>query len=536
MIETPNTHKFPSWAESLRDRVSRIAGCKKNGEEPVFCAKLKGDLLDAIDLLLEHSLDGREPDPVKLAAARIAAGFDQSLKVYQDVLADALSANENKNCAALEKADRICRRWEAEYARQTGQSQLLREQLENWLVRQEQQLEFYRAANHDSQHLLHQLKTMIDSLNHQSDSSELERLRQALEIAQHRLAATAGIRGESEEPRTRSESQRDQPGELGVAGLDLEDPSGQLERPFPSALAEKEALQQRNNELQAQNLQIKAERDHLARERSELARQKAELEERNNGVELRYQSTAQSNSQQIIDLEAFINHLQKELQATRDQLIHYEKSGNTPCPTDELESQLAEAKLEIQDLKLQNSDLASQVAKQPLLASGSSGPLPFEESNLKWEDRKRLILQQFVEEESLEDKSVRTEIEKIIASTERVLAQKDLEFQTLQRKMELLGQEENDRIATTSKILDANELIQQERHKLQTMQRDWEEKLRQAEIDLSMARAKLAREITELEKERSNFRNSQNGDKDRVKTRKWLDHLGLRDDGGRDTN
>jgi hypothetical protein len=84
-------------------------------------------------------------------------------------------------------------------------------------------------------------------------------------------------------------------------------------------------------------------------------------------------------------------------------------------------------------------------------------------------------------------------------------------------------------------MLDSDELIAQERQRLKQIQREWEDKLRQEEIDLSMERAKLARERTQLEEELDNVKSLQNSPAasppgGRGKTRKWLEHLGLRDE------
>lgn len=91
--------------------------------------------------------------------------------------------------------------------------------------------------------------------------------------------------------------------------------------------------------------------------------------------------------------------------------------------------------------------------------------------------------------------------------------------------------------AAIAQMLDADELISQERQKLKDIQREWEDKLRQAEIDLSMERAKLARERTQLETELEQARKSppspfveiEGQTKAQARTRKWLEHLGLKE-------
>ena len=76
--------------------------------------------------------------------------------------------------------------------------------------------------------------------------------------------------------------------------------------------------------------------------------------------------------------------------------------------------------------------------------------------------------------------------------------------------------------------------------KLETMQEEWREKLRKAEIDISVERAKIARERAELEEKiqtLSQARISDETDEDdgengkKPKRSRWLARLGLGDDG-----
>jgi chromosome segregation ATPase len=53
--------------------------------------------------------------------------------------------------------------------------------------------------------------------------------------------------------------------------------------------------------------------------------------------------------------------------------------------------------------------------------------------------------------------------------------------------------------AAVAELIDKDAVIQEQRKHLQRLQAEWEEKLRQAEIELSLERAKLARERVQLE-------------------------------------
>ncbi|HEV3024384.1 MAG TPA: hypothetical protein VGX76_18035, partial [Pirellulales bacterium] len=80
--------------------------------------------------------------------------------------------------------------------------------------------------------------------------------------------------------------------------------------------------------------------------------------------------------------------------------------------------------------------------------------------------------------------------------------------------------------------------VRTERERLRQLQLEWEEKLRQAEVDLSVERAKMARERAEIEEIQRRFNETQSqndeqpiGAKDKKPQRgRWLARLGLKDD------
>ncbi len=238
----------------------------------------------------------------------------------------------------------------------------------------------------------------------------------------------------------------------------------------------------------------------------------------------------------------------KEL-AERDELseeANRVSSAASDALLADLESRLATAKQELSDLKDQNFDLASQVAKHQVLASGHSPHINFDSSTLCWEERKQLIMRQ-LEEESAEDDysgsgdaTRRLEIETVIKTTQAEIDHRDAEIAELHT---IIQQQSDTRqgvaigAAAFAQAFDADEIIQQERQKLKEIQLQWEDKLRQAEIDVSLERAKLARERTQLEQELETSlheRKSVGTPPIESKKRKWLDHLGLRDESRND--
>ncbi|MBW1660174.1 MAG: hypothetical protein JRJ48_06730, partial [Deltaproteobacteria bacterium] len=121
---------------------------------------------------------------------------------------------------------------------------------------------------------------------------------------------------------------------------------------------------------------------------------------------------------------------------------------------------------------------------------------------LGWEEQKRLLLVQleadFDEEPSSGD---RMTIESTIRITDDVVAAKDQEIASLKQQLEdaLASSAATPPAVDYSEVIDQDEAIQIERKNLRTLQQEWQEKIREAEISISTERAKIARERTKWE-------------------------------------
>jgi len=101
-------------------------------------------------------------------------------------------------------------------------------------------------------------------------------------------------------------------------------------------------------------------------------------------------------------------------------------------------------------------------------------------------------------------------------------------------------------VAAVAEMIESDALIVSERLRLKEMQQDWEQKQRQAEIEMSLERAKLARERLDLQEKIRNLEDtseqneavfeteakSRSSSSDgRARSRgRWLARLGLRDE------
>jgi hypothetical protein len=158
---------------------------------------------------------------------------------------------------------------------------------------------------------------------------------------------------------------------------------------------------------------------------------------------------------------------------------------------------------DLRELKAKNGELQQQVTR--LRASNTSNIVSGRpvSGGLNWEAEKARILAvlEADTEDTAERHSERLTIEDVIRATDQVIAAKDRQIEELEKHLADAttsgGASAGD--ATRDAILDRDEIILEERSKLQRVQQEWREKLRQAEIELSLERATIARERAELE-------------------------------------
>ena len=206
---------------------------------------------------------------------------------------------------------------------------------------------------------------------------------------------------------------------------------------------------------------------------------------------------------------------------------------------DDLERRLQMAVDEMRELKRTNSDLESKLAKLR-----SSGPAtgPVQVTGLDWEAQKQRLLASLEADEPEDEEQVveRNTIEGTIRITDQIIAQKDEEISELKRRLEELPGSMSSKAATEgviADILDRDEIIRAERERLQQLQREWREKIGKAETDLSVERAKIARERVEIADKLQNFSPGQEprtqagntSDPSKPVRGRWLSMLGLKE-------
>jgi chromosome segregation ATPase len=198
---------------------------------------------------------------------------------------------------------------------------------------------------------------------------------------------------------------------------------------------------------------------------------------------------------------------------------------------------------DLRELKRRNLELEKKKT-----VSGSPAGSPHG-VGMDWEAQKSRMLAALEADDDKDDETRRDErlrIEEAIRATDAALAEKNTEIEELQR---LLAHQSDNLgsvavgAAAFGEMLDKDAIVCQERERLKQLQSEWEDKLRQAEVELSVQRAQIARARVELDERqrtidsdatsRADERDSQTSDAKGKKPPRgrWLSRLGLKDDG-----
>jgi len=263
------------------------------------------------------------------------------------------------------------------------------------------------------------------------------------------------------------------------------------------------------------------------------------------------------------DAETSLNH---ETSDHRVELIECEFES-LRRKIEELEYENEELECDNSELRRQNEELARKVADASVQRSIKSTNSLSSES-LSWEERKQLIFRQMEEDsfdadtfithtiqKHLSDDKTAEQADELISEFDpisyidelnqeldrltRDVARREKEIRELNHLLEQRPEPNQEGIAigaaAIANMVDSDELIQEERYRLQKLQVEWEEKFRQTEIEASLERAKLSRERQELIKRtaeleeqlehmRHDIRQAEQAD---GHSRKWLAKLGL---------
>jgi chromosome segregation ATPase len=207
---------------------------------------------------------------------------------------------------------------------------------------------------------------------------------------------------------------------------------------------------------------------------------------------------------------------------------------------DDLRRRFEMAVQDVRELKTKNAELSDQLtrAKQNAGSAAASG------GGSDWESMKKNLLAQLETDFDASDEKQSADkmtVEGAIKITDKVVADKDAEIQELKKLLDAQAQSVGDVAVGAQGIintLDNDELIRQERENLKKLQDSVRDQFKKLEVDLSLERAKVARERAELEEKLRAFESERaaagivetpTGDKGGKKAKggKWLARLGL---------
>jgi hypothetical protein len=277
--------------------------------------------------------------------------------------------------------------------------------------------------------------------------------------------------------------------------------------------------------------QLKAERDENHRQ---FERQCAELDERRAA---------------LAEPEALARQLDEAKKCLAEAAQQLQCSDQPPAVQggDDLAQALADMtrryELAMEDLREQKRLLAEKEKE----SSGSprrAAPVEPSSGKLDWETQKQRLLAT-LEADSDEDddddrRDERLKMREVIERTDAAIAAKDREIEELRQLLDAQSASIGEvAVGATAfaDVLSSDEIVKTERERLQQLQQEWEEKLRQAEIELSVQRARIARERAEIEERQRMLQDHQSDhapggadSKPKPQRGRWLARLGLKED------
>lgn len=202
----------------------------------------------------------------------------------------------------------------------------------------------------------------------------------------------------------------------------------------------------------------------------------------------------------VIDAELKIEELRHSLEEAESQSGIEEIRRTDSAEFAKLHGRLATLQQELRDWKRRHAELERQ------LPPAGGAPAAASSNGMDWEAQKRRLLAALEADDEAtideERKSERLKIQDVIRQTDRLISERNEELAELR---EVLEQQTSSigsvavGAAAFGEMFGKDEIIQQERERLAFLENEWQEKLRAAEVEISLERANLARERARLE-------------------------------------
>ena len=242
-----------------------------------------------------------------------------------------------------------------------------------------------------------------------------------------------------------------------------------------------------------------------------------------------------SDSEQVVALREERDRFARRLADAEAKLSKQSQAGaSDQQASSDLQRRFELAVEEVRELKRTHAELELKLKARGTTAPSAPG------GGLNWEAQKQRLLASLEadDDDDEEARQERTSIEGTIRITDEVVAQKDVEIAELRRSLEDRAPQTTNQSVAIADLLDKDEIIRQEREKISAMQAEWREKIGEAEIDISVQRAKLARERAELDEKLRQLQSQQEShaesdipqnESGKPARGRWLARLGLKD-------
>ncbi len=388
---------------------------------------------------------------------------------------------------------------------------------------------------------------------------ECQQLREQLEAAQLTLAELENVRSDRDETRVQLDALRkrfsQQASELDEWRLlaeDLQEQFSQLVEQHDqlqamASAADPEELKQAHAACDDLLRQLDASQQELSQIRSTLAERDVQLQEAVNNAGSADSAEVEQLQASCTSLEQRLAERDQQIEELKQQLTADEHNDNGASSAD-LEDMQRRHDMLLEDLRAARSRNAQLEAKLETQGAARGADDSTGEA-LDWEAQKRRLLASleadYDDMDDEEEQDERLRIEEAVRRTDAVVEAKNREISELNKVLE---EQSNNwgamavGASAVAELLDKDEIIQQERESLMQLQNEWREKLKLAEVDVSVARATIARERAEIEErtreiEEAMSRLAENGsvvdDKaggNKKGRNRWLARLGIKDD------
>jgi hypothetical protein len=319
---------------------------------------------------------------------------------------------------------------------------------------------------------------------------------------------------------------------------DVEQREKKLAEDASDLARQKERYEDRSAKLEIEYEAIETEKTRTTLQRKRIAEQFRE-ERRARGVSVEVDQLKVQLRQLTEERDTLNELLNDAQQQLRDQPVSIGGSAVSSDDAEELANLQGKydlAMTDLRELRRRNAELETRIAQSVQATSGSSGAMDWESQ------KKRMLAALEAEERTDRIDPVRADdrltIEGTIQITDQMIADKDAEIAEFKRLLEEQSQNVGNMAvgaAAIGAMLESDDIVQQERERLVQLEAEMQDKLRQAEIEVSRERAKLARDRVEIDElrrqldaERAKVASPVDASGRKIPGGNWLARLGLK--------